>query len=79
VAGVHLVCRAGGTATALDGEHRTAERTGLVVSNGQRDEAVREVALRGADERDRARASRAHGTGSVNTQGPTAFGYGDPG
>ena len=52
VAGVHLVRRAGGTVTALDGEPWTPERTGLVVSNGERHEAVREVALRGADRDD---------------------------
>jgi myo-inositol-1(or 4)-monophosphatase len=52
VAGVHLVRRAGGTVTALDGEPWTPERTGLVVSNGERHEAVREVALLGADRDD---------------------------
>jgi len=52
VAGVHLVRRAGGTVTALDGEPWTPERTGLVVSNGERHGAVREVALLGADRDD---------------------------
>lgn len=49
VAGVHLVRRAGGTATALDGDPWTTTSTGLVVSNGERHEVVRDVALQGAD------------------------------
>lgn len=49
VAGVHLVRRAGGTATALDGEPWTPESTGLIVSNGEAHETVQEVARTGAD------------------------------
>lgn len=48
IAGVHLVRRAGGTATDLEGERWTPESTGLVVSNGLAHEHVLEVAREGA-------------------------------
>ncbi|MFC7195939.1 inositol monophosphatase family protein [Halosimplex aquaticum] len=50
LAGIHLVRRAGGTVTGLDGEPWTRDSEGFVASNGEAHEAVCEVA-RAATER----------------------------
>ncbi|WP_436924064.1 inositol monophosphatase family protein [Halosimplex amylolyticum] len=44
LAGIHLVRRAGGTVTDLEGEQWTPDREGVVASNGQAHDAVCEVA-----------------------------------
>jgi myo-inositol-1(or 4)-monophosphatase len=44
LAGIHLVRRAGGTVTGLDGESWTPDSEGIVASNGEAHEAVRAVA-----------------------------------
>ncbi|WP_415382368.1 inositol monophosphatase family protein [Halosimplex sp. TS25] len=44
LAGIHLVRRAGGTVTDLEGEPWTPEREGIVASNGEAHDAVCEVA-----------------------------------
>ncbi|WP_459191346.1 inositol monophosphatase family protein [Halosimplex sp. J119] len=44
LAGIHLVRRAGGTVTDLDGEPWTPDREGIVASNGEAHEEVCEVA-----------------------------------
>jgi len=49
LAGVHLVRRAGGTVTNLDGEPWETGDTGLVASNGQAHETVLETVREGVD------------------------------
>jgi len=49
IAGVHLIRRAGGVATDLDGDPWTRESAGLVVSNGEAHDEVLAVAREGAN------------------------------
>lgn len=50
IAGVHLIRRAGGTATDIFGERWTSESTGLVVSNGKIHDEVLAVAREGTSQ-----------------------------
>jgi myo-inositol-1(or 4)-monophosphatase len=50
IAGVHLIRRAGGTATDINGDRWTPDSTGLVVSNGEVHDEVVAVAREGASQ-----------------------------